>query len=131
MGDIVAIHKYVVDGDYAQRIYEIFQKSYFIESNCAFQPYEGCEVQVEFSYADGVFRVEEKTTGEMSYMAEILYFFAGRDHLYSMSEYLEDGEVKSYTVEDEEGKYFVRPPKTQWELQMEEMQNQRSEDLPF
>lgn len=131
MSEIVGIHKFVVDGDDAQRIYEIFQKSHFIESNCAFQPYEGCEVQVEFSYADGVFRVEEKTTGEMSYMAEILYFFAGRDHLYSMSEYLEDGEVKSYTVEDEEGKYFVRPPKTQWELQMEEMQNQRSKDLPF
>ena len=131
MGDIVAIHKYVVDGDYAQRIYEIFQKSYFIESNCAFQPYEGCEVQVEFSYADGVFRVEEKTTGQMSYIAEILYFFADRDHIYAMSEYLEDGEVQSYSVEDEEGKYFVRPPKTQWELQMEEMQNQRSEDLPF
>ena len=63
--------------------------------------------------------------------SEILYFFADRDHIYAMSEYLEDGEVQSYSVEDEEGKYFVRPPKTQWELQMEEMQNQRSKDLPF
>ena len=131
MNNIAGIHKFVVDGDYAQKLHEIFQKSYFIETNCAVQPYEGCEVQVEFSYADGVFRVEEKTTGEMSYMAEILYFFAGRDHVYAMSEYLEDGEVQSYSVADEEGKYFVRPPKTQWELQMEEMQNQRSKDLPF
>lgn len=131
MTDIFAIHKFVVDGDGAEKIHEIFQKSYFIETNCVMQPYEGCEVQVEFSYADGVFRVEEKTTGQMSYIAEILYFFADRDHIYAMSEYLEDGEVQSYSVEDEEGKYFVRPPKTQWELQMEEMQNQRSKDLPF
>ena len=131
MKEFVGIHKFVVDGDDAQRIYEIFKKSYFIETECAMQPYEGCDVQVDFSYADGVFRVEEKTTGEMSYIAEILYFFADRDHIYAMSEYLEDGEVQSYTVEDEEGKYFVRPPKTEWELQMEEKQNQRSKDLPF
>jgi hypothetical protein len=131
MNNIVAIHKFVVDGDGAEKIHEIFQKSYFIETNCVMQPYEGCTTQVDFSYADGVFHVEEKTTGQMSYIAEILYFFADRDHIYAMSEYLEDGEVQSYSVEDEEGKYFVRPPKTQWELQMEEMQNQRSKDLPF
>lgn len=131
MSDIVAIHKFSVDGDHAKKLYEIFRKSYFIETGCAMQPYEGCSVQVDFSFTDGVFHVEERTTGEMSYIAEILYFFVDREHIYAMSEYFEDGEVQSYSVEDEEGKYFVRPPKTQWELQMEEMQNQRSKDLPF
>ena len=89
-------------------------------------------VQVDLSFADGVFRVEERTTAEISYIAEIIYFFADRDHIFSMSEYYSDGVVQSYSVEDYEGKYFVRPPKTEWELQMEQVRNSRSDDdLPF
>lgn len=105
MTDIFAIHKFVVDGDGAEKIHEIFKKSYFIETNCVMQPYEGCTTQVDFSYADGVFHVEEKTTGQMSYIAEILYFFADRDHIHATSEYLDD-----------------RAP---------QRQIQREEDLPF
>lgn len=105
MSDIVAIHKFAVDGDHAKKLYEIFQKSYFIETGCAMQPYEGCSVQVDFSFTDGVFHVEERTTGEMSYIAEILYFFEDGDHIHAMSEYLDD-----------------RAP---------QRQIQREEDLPF
>ena len=100
------------------------------------QPFEHYCVQVDFNYVDGIFRVEEKSTSGISYIAEILYFFADRGNIYSLSEYIEDGVVQSYSVDDPEGKYFVRPPKTEWELQMEELENQRQtqtyqDNLPF
>ena len=86
---------------------------------------------MDFSFADGVFRVEEKSTGGASYIEEILYFFADRDNIYSLSEYIENGVTKSYDVDDAEGKYFVRPPMTEWELQLEERRNKIKKDLPF
>ena len=131
MNGVAAIHKFVVDGDDAPRLYEIFKNSYFIENSCTPQPFDGCIVQVDLSFDNGVLRVEEKSTREISYMADVLYFFAGREHLFCMSEYLKDGVVLSYSVEDEDGKYFVRPPMTEWELQQEEIRLQRSKDLPF
>ena len=132
MEEIVGIHRFAVDGADAERVYEIFRKSYFIENKGAMQPLNGYSVQVDLCFADGVFRVEERTTAEISYIAEIIYFFADRDHIFSMSEYYSDGVVQSYSVEDYEGKYFVRPPKTEWELQMEQVRNSRSDDdLPF
>ena len=55
--------------------------------------------------------------------------------IFCMSEYIKDGVVLSYTVEDPEGRYFVRPPMTEWELQEEERMQQRmnrsDDDLPF
>ena len=129
MENLAVIHKFVVDGDGAERIYELFRKSYLVENN--WQPYEHCSIQVDFSFADGVFRVEEKSTGGASYIEEILFFFADRDNIYSLSEYIENGVTKSYDIDDAEGKYFVRPPMTEWELQMEERRNKIREDLPF
>lgn len=129
MENLAAIRKFVVDGDGAERIYEIFKKSYLVEYN--WQPYEDCIIQVDFSFADGVFRVEEKSTGGASYIEEILYFFADRDNIYSLSEYIENGVAKSYEVNDAEGKYFVRPPMTEWEVQMEQRRRAQTEDLPF
>ena len=133
MDDIKAIHKFAVDGDDAEKIYEIFKKSYFVENK--WQPFKDSTLYVEFNYVDGVFRVEERTVSQLSFIAEILYFFADRKSIYSISEYLDNGVVQSYVVDDCEGKYFVRPPKTEWELQIEELQNQRStsreDDLPF
>ena len=129
MENLAAIRKFVVDGDGAERIYEIFRKSYLVENN--WQPYEHCTIQVDFSFADGVFRVEEKSTGGASYIEEIIYFFADRDNIYRLSEYIENGVTKSYDIDDAEGKYFVRPPMTEWELKMEERRNKIKEDLPF
>ena len=77
------------------------------------QPFKDSVIYVEFNYADGVFRVEERTACQLSYIAEILYFFADRNNIYSLSEYLDNGVVRSYDVDDCEGKYFVRPPKTE------------------
>ena len=129
MENLAAIRKFVVDGEGAERIYEIFKKSYLVENN--WQPYEHCSIQVDFSFADGVFRVEEKSTGGASYIEEVLCFFADRDNIYSLSEYIENGVTKSYDVNDAEGKYFVRPPMTEWEVQMEQRRRAQTEDLPF
>ena len=130
MTEIVEIHKFVVDGDNAEKIYEIFRKSYFVENS--WQPFKHCHVEVQFEYADGVLRLEERTTGQISYLAEILYFFADRDNIFSMSEHLEDGVVLYYSVDDNDGKYFVRPPKTQWELEQEKrFERGEDDDLPF
>lgn len=131
MEGIVGIHKFVVDGESAERIYEIFCKSYFVVNN--WQPFDGYPIEVQFDYADGVLRLEEKTTAQIAYLPEILYFFADREHVFSLSEYLVDGVVQSYDVDDRDGKYFVRPPKTEWELEMEERQNMPIDDdnLPF
>ena len=128
MDNFTTIHKFVVDGDDAERLFEIFKKSYLVENS--WQPFEDYTLQVDFSYADGVFRVEEKNTGNFSFIADILCFFADRDNIYSLSEYIEDGVTKSYSVDDEEGKYFVRPPKTEGELQKEQKRI-NDDDLPF
>ena len=52
-----------------------------------------------------------------------------------MTEHIVNGVVQSYDVDDREGKYFVRPPKTEWELQQEEARRLKREqgidDLPF
>ena len=128
MGKLEVINKYVVDGDDAERLFEIFKKSYLVENS--WQPFEQCTLHVDFSYADGVFRVEEKSTGGLSFVDEILCFFVNRDNIYSLSEYIEDGVTRSYSVYDDEGKYFVRPPKTEWELQVEQSRSD-VDDLPF
>ena len=63
---------------------------------------------------------------------KIGYFFADREHVFCMSEHMEDGVVLSYSVDDIEGKYFVRPPKTEWELQQEKrIERGEDDNLPF
>ena len=134
MSEIVEIHKYVVDGDNAEKLYDIFKKSYLVENN--WQPFEQSHVEVQLDYADGVLYLEEKTTAAISFLGDVLYFFADRDNIFSMSEHIEDGVVLSYSVYDVDGKYFVRPPMTEWELEQEEQQKKRVEqglddNLPF
>jgi hypothetical protein len=134
MAKIVDIHKFAVDGANAERICEILKTSYLVENK--WQPFEDFNVEIEFKYSDGVLRVEEKVTGTrpcMSFMAEILYFFASKDNVFSMTEHIVDDVVQSYDVYDSEGKYFVRPPKTEWELQSEQQRTKRGtdDDLPF
>ena len=57
MTGIVGIHKFVVDGDNAEKIYDIFRKSYLVENS--WQPLEDYHIEVRLDYADGVLRVEE------------------------------------------------------------------------
>lgn len=103
--------QFVVDGEAAKRIYNIFSESHFVTSNNAL----GFNTQIEFDYADGILRIEERTDAN-SLVEELLCFFVGCDSFYFLTEYYEDGVVQSYDTNDDEGRYFIRPPKTEYEL---------------
>ncbi len=117
---------FVVEGDAAKRVYEIFKESHFVKSQNAL----GLNTQIEFDYADGVLRIEEYTEAS-SLVAELLSFFVGCGNFYSLLEYGEDGVVYTYDVYDAEGKYFVRPPKTEWEREMEAATLENNIEMPF
>ena len=99
----------VVDGDNAERVFNIFKESHFAKSHNAL----GFNTQIEFDYADGILRIEEHTDAN-SLVAELLSFFVGYDNFYSLTEYYEDGEVQDCELHDDEGRYFVCPPKSEW-----------------
>ena len=122
--------QFVVDGDNAERVFNIFKESHFAKSHNAL----GFNTQIEFDYADGILRVEEHTDAN-SLVEELLCFFVGCDNYYFLHEYSEDGVVQSYDTNDDEGRYFVRPPKTEWEQQQEKKLTKRADevdgDIPF
>ncbi|MBO7263218.1 MAG: WG repeat-containing protein [Alistipes sp.] len=93
--------QFVVDGEAAERVFNIFKESHFAKSHNAL----GFNTQIEFDYSDGVLRIEERTDAN-SLVAEVLSFFVGYDHFYSLTEYYEDGEVLDCELHDDEGKYF-------------------------
>ena len=96
--------QFVVDGEAAERVYNIFKESHFAKSHNAL----GFNTQIEFDYADGILRIEEHTDAN-SLVAELLSFFVGYDNFYSLTEYYEDGEVLDCELHDEEGRYFTDP----------------------
>ena len=93
--------QFVVDGDNAERVYNIFKESHFAKSHNAL----GFNTQIEFYYADSILRIEEHTDAN-SLVVELLSFFVGYDNFYSLTEYYEDGEVLDCELHDDEGKYF-------------------------
>lgn len=118
--------QFVVDGEAAERIYNIFSESHFATSNNAL----GFNTQVEFDYADGILRIEERTDAN-SLVEDLLYFFVGCDNFYFLHEYSEDGVVQGYDTNDDEGRYFVRPPQTEWEREVEAAMDKASSEIPF
>ena len=122
--------QFVVDGDNAERVYNIFKESHFANNHNAL----GFNTQIEFDYADGILRIEERSDAN-SLVAELLCFFVGWNNFYFLYEYSEDGVVQSYDTNDDEGRYFVRPPKTEYELQLEKKLTKRADedggDIPF
>ena len=94
--------QFVVDGDNAERVYNIFKESHFAKSHNAL----GFNTQIEFDYADGILRIEECTDAN-SLVAELLCFFVGYDNFYFLTEYYEYGEVLDCELHDEEGRYFT------------------------
>ena len=102
--------QFVVDGDNAERVYNIFKESHFAKSHNAL----GFNTQIEFDYADGILRIEEHTDAN-SLVAELLSFFVGYDNFYSLTEYYEDGEVQDCELHDDEGKYFYNKKNTNHE----------------
>ena len=102
--------QFVVDGEAAERVYNIFKESYFAKSHNAL----GFNTQIAFDYADGILRIEECTDANFL-VAELLCFFVGYDNFYSLTEYYEDGEVLDCELHDDEGKYFYNKNNTNYE----------------
>ena len=102
--------QFVVDGDDAERVYNIFKESHFVKN----QNELGFNMQIEFDYSDGVLRIEE-CTDAISLVAELLSFFVGYDNFYYLTEYYEDGEVLDCELHDDEGKYFYNKKNTSYE----------------
>ena len=103
--------QFVVDGEAAERVFNIFKESHFAKSHNAL----GFNTQIEFDYADGILRIEEEHTDAISLVAELLCFFVGYDNFYFLTEYSEDGVVQDCDTNDDEGKYFYNKKNTNYE----------------
>lgn len=125
--NISVIYKFVVDGENAQKVYDVLRESY-VGKNKKLPPSQGEQVyEIEYSYEDGVLHIEERASvGGGGYIEELLCFLIPYDSF----ERCDD----SYDARDEECKYFVRPSKTNYEIQEEEEIKKRQEscgDMPI
>ena len=99
--------QFVVDGEAAERVFNIFKESHFAKSHNAL----GFNTQIEFDYADGILRIEERTDAS-SLVADVLCFFVGYGNFYYLTEYYEDGKVLDCELHDDEGRYFTDATQT-------------------
>ena len=74
---------------------------------------------------------QSNADGWVDYMLELLCFVIGHMNFYASREYVVDGVTTPVLVNDDEGKYFVRPPKTQWEIALDIKCEQMKKDSPF
>ena len=131
--------KYVVDGDNAKWVYDVLQMSYVGKNKTLPTSLSRCtsnyNYKLEYKYEDGVLYIEESVSGGPGgFIDELLLFLVPHDSIYALSERCKDGVPWSYSIKDDEGKYFVRPPKTEYELQQEAEAKKFEEDtidLPF
>lgn len=133
----MVVRKYVVEGSDAKKVYEVLQVSY-AGKNKKIPPSQGkCGLGygIEYRYDDEVLYIEERTIFGPGYVTELLRFLIHYDGFYYMEEVSDDDGIPlCYEVRDREGKYFVRPPKTEYELQQEARAIEcakKSEDMPF
>ena len=122
---------FVIENDYAKTIYPILKESYFVKHQHTPQ---ACDenISIEFSYDDNILRIVEHINGNgVSWVYELLGFVIDYNTFYWMEECGEDEVTHYYYVYDEEGKYFVRPPKTQWEIALDIKCEQMKKDSPF
>ena len=128
------ICKYVVDGENAQMVYDILRESY-VGKNKKLPPSQGeHDYKIEYRYEDGVLYIEEHTVGGSGgYIDEVLSFLIHYDSFYFLKERRKDGEPFFYSVGDDEGKYFIRPPKTKSEIQEEDIKKRQDNcgDMSF
>lgn len=129
------ICKYVVDGENAKRVYDVLRESYVGKHKMLPHSWGEHGYKIEYRYEDGVLYIEEHSTGGIGSEIEFLLdFLIPYDSYYLLRERSNDGAPMLYDVRDEEGKYFVRPPKTEYELQMEAEFDNRlefSNEMPF
>ena len=122
---------FVIENDYAKTIYPILKESYFVKHQHTPQ---ACDenISIEFSYDDTILRIVEHINGNgVSWIYELLGFVIDYNTFYWMEECGEDGVTHYYYVCDDEGKYFVRPSKTQWEIALDIKCEQIKKDSPF
>ena len=122
---------FVIENDYAKTIYPVLKESYFVKHQHTPQ---ACDenISIEFSYDDNILRIVEHINGNgVSWVYELLGFVIDYNTFYWMEERGEDGVTHYYYVYDDEGKYFVRPSKTQWEIALDKKCEQMKKDLPF
>ena len=122
---------FVIENDYAKTIYPILKESYFVKHQHTPQ---ACDenISIEFSYDDNILRIVEHINGNgVSWIYELLGFVIDYNTFYWMEECGEDGVTHYYYVCDDEGKYFVRPSKTQWEIALDIKCEQIKKDLSF
>ena len=122
---------FVIENDYAKTIYPILKESYFVKHQHTPQ---ACDenISIEFSYDDNILRIVENINGNgVSWVYELLGFVIDYNTFYRMEECGEDGVTHYYYVCDDEGKYFVRPSKTQWEIALDIKCEQIKKDSPF
>ena len=125
--------KYVVEGENAKKVYDVLRESYVGKNKKLPPSMADIGYQIDYRYENRVLYIEEHTTGggEVEFLLDFLIPY---DEYYFLRECSKNGVPICYDVRDEEGKYFVRPPKTEYELQREEEFRQRhanSYDLPF
>ena len=125
---------FVIENDYAKTIYPILKESYFVKHQHTPQACDE-DISIEFSYDDNILRIVEHINGNgVSWIYELLGFVIDYNTFYWMEECGEDGVTHYYYVCDDEGKYFVRPSKTNYEIQEEEEIKKRQEccgDMPI
>lgn len=122
---------FVIEDDYAKTIYPILKESYFVKHQHTPQ---ACNenISIEFSYDDNILRIVEHINGNgVSWVYELLGFVIDYNTFYWMEACGEDGVAHYYDVCDDEAKYFVRPPKTEYELAKEEKIRKMKESEPF
>ena len=122
---------FVIENDYAKTIYPVLKESYFVKHQ---HTPLACDenISIEFSYDDNILRIVEHINGNgVSWVYELLGFVIDYNTFYWMEERGEDGVTHYYYVYDDEGKYFVRPSKTQWEIALDIKCEQMKKDLPF
>ena len=133
--------KYVIDDDNAKMVYDVLQMSYVgrnktLPTSLSQGTYNYYNYKLEYKYEDGVLYIEESVSGGPGgIIDELLLFLVPLDSIYIITERCKDGVPLSYSVKDDEGKYFVRPPKTEHELQQEaearKLEEDAIDDLPF
>ena len=127
--------KYVVEGENAKKVYDVLRESYVGKNKKLPPSMADMGYQIDYRYENGVLYIEEHTTGGRGSEVEFLLdFLIAYDDYYLIREHSENGTPIYYDVRDEEGKYFARPPKTEYEIQEEAKQVARAKkanDMPF
>ena len=122
----IDIIKYAIEGDNAMKLYEIVVN---------LRTYKEFLDRIKLDYRNGVLivtLVSYSDTDFYHFTDFTLPFIIGKaDYELGYSIDLNSGKIADWGTNDTEGKYFVRPSKTQWEIALDIKCEQMKKDLPF